>query len=389
MRYSPLVERIDGPGARAWEIHGAAIAARRRGEDVILLTVGDPDFATPEPIVETAIAALREGDTHYSDVPGRPALREAIARHLSPGLGRTLRPDEVVVTAGAQNALFSSALCLLSEGDEAIVLEPAYLTYEATLQAAGARLVRVPMTAASGFRPDAAAIRAALTPRTRAIVLANPNNPTGVVLTRDELAAIAAIAVERDLWVISDEVYASLTFDRPHISIASLPGMAERTVTIGSLSKSHAMTGWRVGWIAGNSHLVGHVERLELSMLYGLPGFIQQAAITALERHEEIAAFMRERYRARRDLVVSALAGTPKIEVLSPDAGMFVMLDVRQTGLSPFDFSWRLFREAGVSTLDATAFGTPAEGFLRVAFTLGEDRLAEACRRIDRFVRGL
>ncbi|KQT46251.1 aspartate aminotransferase [Aureimonas sp. Leaf454] len=389
MRYSPLVERIDGPGARAWEIHGAAVAARRRGEDVILLTVGDPDFATPAPIVETAIAALRDGDTHYSDVPGRPALREAIAGHLSPGFGRNLSADEVVVTAGAQNALFSAALCLLQEGDEAIVLEPAYLTYEATLQAAGARLVRVPMPAAHGFRPDADAIRAAVTDRTRAIVLATPNNPTGVVLTRDELLAIAKIAVERDLWVISDEVYAALTFDRPHVSIASLPGMAERTVTIGSLSKSHAMTGWRVGWIAGPPDLVRHVERLELSMLYGLPGFIQEAAITAIAQHEAIAADMRRHYRARRDIVVAALAETPRLSILSPDAGMFVMVDVRRTGLSPFDFAWRLFRETGVSTLDATAFGSPADGFLRVAFTLGEERLAEACRRIDGFVRGL
>jgi aspartate/methionine/tyrosine aminotransferase len=208
-------------------------------------------------------------------------------------------------------------------------------------------------------------------------------------MTRDELAGIAAIAIEHDLTVIVDEVYGALTFDVPHVSMASLPGMAERTVTVGSLSKTHAMTGWRVGWVVANAELVHHMERLALCMLYGMPGFVQQAALTAIESYAEVTIDMRARYRSRRDLVVAALSGIPKIKVLTPDAGMFVLVDVRETGLTPFDFAWRLFRETGVSTLDATAFGAPAYGFLRIAFTSGEATLAEACRRIDRFVRSL
>ncbi|RYE71430.1 MAG: pyridoxal phosphate-dependent aminotransferase, partial [Hyphomicrobiales bacterium] len=325
-----------------------------------------------------------------TDVPGRPALRQALARLLGPSLGQPdLSPGNVILTAGAQNALFAASLCLLAEGDEVIVLEPAYVTYEATLQVAGAKIVPVPMPAETGFRPDPAAIRAAVTPRTRAIIFATPNNPTGAVMTRDELAGIAAIAIEHDLTVIVDEVYGALTFDVPHVSMASLPGMAERTVTVGSLSKTHAMTGWRVGWVVANAELVHHMERLALCMLYGMPGFVQQAALTAIESYAEVTADMRGRYRARRDLVVAALSGVPKIKVLTPDAGMFVLVDVRGTGLSPFDFAWRLFRETGVSTLDATAFGAPAYGFLRIAFTSGEATLAEACRRIDAFCRSL
>ena len=390
MRFSPLVERIDGPGVAAWKIHEAATAAQRRGEDVILLSIGDPDFATPEPVTEAAIAALRAGDTHYTDVPGRPALRQALADLVGPSLGQPdLAPGNVILMAGAQNALFCASLCLLAEGDEVIVLEPAYVTYEATLQVAGARIIGVPMPAETGFRPDPAAIRAAITPHTRAIVFATPNNPTGAVMTRTELETIATIAIEHDLTVIVDEVYGALTFDVPHVSIASLPGMAERTVTVGSLSKTHAMTGWRVGWVVANAELVHHIERLALCMLYGMPGFVQQAAMTAISTYADVTADMRERYRGRRDLVVAALSGVPKISVLTPEAGMFVLVDVRGTGLTPYDFAWRLFRETGVSTLDATAFGAPAYGFLRIAFTSGEATLAEACRRIDGFCRSL
>jgi octopine/nopaline transport system ATP-binding protein len=390
MRFSPLVERIDGPGVAAWAIHEAAIAAQERGEDVIMLSIGDPDFATPEPVTRAAIDALETGDTHYTDVLGRRSLRTALARMLAGPMAQpALSADNIVAVGGGQNALFAASLCLLGEGDEAIVLTPMYLTYEATFAAAGARLVHVPMPAETGFRPDAAAIRAAVTPRTRAIIFANPNNPTGVVLRRGELEAIAAIAIEHDLAIIVDEVYAALTFEVPHVYMAALPGMADRTVSIGSLSKSHAMTGWRAGWIAGNAELIAHIGRLELAMLYGLPGFVQQAALAAVERYEAITGEMTERYRRRKEVVCAALAGTPGLRVLSPEAGMFVLLDVRATGLSGFDFAWQLFRETGVATLDASAFGPSAEGFLRVAFTSSEDTLAEACRRIDRFVRGL
>jgi arginine:pyruvate transaminase len=386
MRFSPFVERISGDGVAAWDIHNAAFEAQRRGEDVIILSVGDPDFPTPDFITDAAIEALREGDTHYTEIAGRQALREAIANRYSPLFGREVQASNVIVAAGAQNALFITSMCLLNTGDEVIALDPMYVTYEATLKASGATMVRVPCSADSGFRLDAAVLAKAITPRTRAIFFSNPNNPTGVVLNREELQAIADLAIEHDLWVVVDEVYESLTFEREHLSLAALPGMAERCVVVGSLSKSHAMTGWRIGWIVAAPALIAHAETLVLSMLYGLPGFVMEAALKAVQAHEDVTHGMRDIYRRRRDLVVTSLSNCPGISVLNPDAGMFVLMDVRDTGLTSLEFAWRLLREARVSVLDAAAFGEPAQGFVRLSFTLGEERLAQACQRIRDFV---
>ncbi|WP_440468307.1 aminotransferase class I/II-fold pyridoxal phosphate-dependent enzyme [Pseudomonas sp. YH-1] len=389
MRYSSLVDRMVGPGVAAWDIHYAAIAAQRAGRDVIVLSVGDPDFATPDFITDAAVSALRDGDTHYSDVAGKPALRQAIAALHERRFGQKAGAENVIVVAGAQNGLFAAAMCLLEKGDEVITFDPVYVTYEATLKATGAVLVGVPTRPENGFRPLAADIAAAITPRTKAIFLANPSNPTGVVLDRDELLAIAALAEAHDLWVVVDEVYEGLTFEREHQSFAALPGMAERTLSIGSLSKSHAMTGWRAGWIVANPTLVGHLENLALNMFYGLPGFVQEAALAAVERHDEVVSAMREIYRRRRDLVVAALSDCPRVKVLSPEAGMFVMVDVRDTCLSSLDFSWQLFHATGVSVLDAAAFGPQAQGFVRLSFGLSDESMAEACARIIRFVESL
>ncbi|HEX9906469.1 MAG TPA: aminotransferase class I/II-fold pyridoxal phosphate-dependent enzyme [Propylenella sp.] len=389
MRFSPRVDRISGEGAAAWKIHSAAMAARRAGADIIVMSIGDPDFATPPPIVERAVAALRAGDTHYTEIPGRPALRAAIARQHREGGGAEAGAANVIVLAGAQNALFAASLCLLSPGDEVLVPEPMYVTYEATVHVSGATLVSVPSRPGGGFRPDLDAIERAVTPRTRAILFANPNNPSGVVMSRAELEGMAGIARRHDLWVVADEVYAALTFDAPHISIAGLDGMAERTVTVGSVSKSHAMTGWRCGWLIAPEALVTHVENLSLCMLYGLPGFVQEGGIEALTRAASEAERMRDVYRRRRDLVCEALSGLPELSAFRPDAGMFLLVDVRGTGRSASDFAWRLFEEEGVSVLDATAFGASAAGFVRLSYTLGEVELTEGCARIRRFVERL
>jgi arginine:pyruvate transaminase len=386
MQYSPLVNRISGEGAAAWDIHYAALAARSRGEDVILLSIGDPDLATPESIVDAAVRALRAGDTHYTDIAGRPALRQAIAESRAASEGTKVSAENVVVFAGAQNALFAASLCLFSPGDEVLVLEPMYVTYEATVGASGASMVRIAPLPESGFRPDLDAIARAVGPKTRGILFATPNNPTGVVMSEAELAGIAEIAVRHDLWVISDEVYASLTFDRPHVSIAAMPGMRERTVTVSSLSKSMAMTGWRCGWMIGPKALATHAEKLALCMLYGQPGFIQEAALHALREGQDEFARMRDIYRRRRDLVHAALAGLPELSFDKPEAGMFALIDVRPSGLTGSDFAWGLLRTEGVAVLEATPFGRSASGFVRMSYALDEATLEKACARIRRFV---
>jgi arginine:pyruvate transaminase len=389
MKYASLVERLQGKRTSAWEIHHAAQVARARGEDVIVLSVGDPDFATPEPIVERAVEALRAGDTHYTAVVGREPLRAAIAQEHTRTSGRTVGAENVMLCAGAQNGIFASSLCLCESGDEVIVPEPLYLTYEACVRSSGATLVPVPVDPARGFHLDCDALAAAITPRTKAIFFATPCNPTGVVMPRADLERIAQLAREHDLWVLSDEVYADLTFEREHISIASLDGMAERTVTIASLSKSHAMAGWRVGWVIGPEALIGHLGRLALCMLYGLPGFIQEAALTAFEQKAQIVAEMREVYQRRRDIVYERLSRVPGLRCLLPEAGMFMMVDVSGCGLDTVDFTWQLFGAQGVSLLDASAFGETANGFVRLGFVVEESRLAEACDRIAAFVGSL
>ncbi|AXF17063.1 pyridoxal phosphate-dependent aminotransferase [Paraburkholderia caledonica] len=389
MKYSSRVEGLQGRRTSAWEIHRVAQQAAANGDDVIVLSVGDPDFATPAPIVERAIEALRGGDTHYSAVSGRDPLRAAIAEEQARMTGCTVGAANVILTAGAQNGVFATSLCLLEAGDEVIVPEPMYLTYEACVRAAGATLVPVPVDPARAFHLDCDALERAVTPRTKAIFFATPCNPTGVVMPRADLERIARLACEHDLWVLSDEVYADLTFEREHVSIMSLPGMAERTVTLGSLSKSHAMAGWRVGWAIGPTQLIEHMGRLALAMLYGLPGFIQQAALTALQEKSRIVAQMRDIYRRRRDVVFERLSRVPRLRCLLPEAGMFMMVDVSGTGLDTVDFTWQLFRAQGVSVLDASAFGETANGFVRLGFVVDEARLAEACERIAAFVAAL
>ena len=380
--YSPLTERIKGKGSEAWRVHQAGAKRAAAGEDIIFLSIGDPDFSTPEPIVERAVEALRGGDTHYSDTRGRTALREAIIDRFNSNTGLSMTAENVVILPGTQNALFAAAACLLGDADEVLSFEPMYVTYEATLQAFGASMVSVPMAADSGFRPNPQLIADAITPRTKAIALTTPNNPTGVIASRTELEGIAALAIEHDLWVIADEVYSELVFEGEHISIASLPGMAERTATVASLSKSHAMTGWRCGWIIGPTELTKHAQRLNMPMLYGIPGFVQEGALVGVENSDTIAAKMRDTYRKRRDLVADALADAVNMPILTPDAGMYVMADVRHFAMSSGEFSWLLLEKKGVSALDAGAFGPSAAGWLRLAYTVGEDQLLQACRRI-------
>ncbi len=389
MRFSSRVQRIGGDGARAWEIHFRAVERLRQGDDIVVLSVGDPDFDTPPVIVEGAIAGLRAGNTHYNGVVGDPDLRGAIARHHTVLTGQGAAPEQVCVFSGAQNALFAAAQCLLDVGDELIAPEPMYVTYEAVAGASGAHLVPVPSPRERSFHFDPAALQAAVTASTRAILLNTPNNPTGAVLTRQELEAVAEICRANDLWLISDEVYATLTFVADHVSPSALPGMAERTVTVSSLSKSHAMTGWRVGWTVSPRELVPHFENLALCMLYGGPGFVHDGAVAALTRDiPELAAMKREVW-ARRDVVCDLLSGLPRLECLRPEAGMFVLVDIRDSGLSAYDYASRLLDEQGVSVLPADAFGPSAQGHLRVGLCTSQQILKDACTRIAEFAKKL
>jgi aspartate/methionine/tyrosine aminotransferase len=384
MRYSPLVERIAGDGADAWLIHYAARAAHERGEDVILLSVGDPDLDTPAPVLERAIERLRAGDTHYTPATGRQHLREAIAASHRARTGQPVDAANVIFLAGAQNALFVTSLCIAAPGDEVIALEPLYPSYPATLEISGARMVRVAAPAAQGFRVDLAALEAAITPRTRALFFATPNNPSGVILSDGDLAVIGDLARRHSLWVVADEVYAGLA---PGGRVPSLAAqLPDRVVTINSLSKSHSMPGWRAGWLVGPPQLVVHAEAMAQCMLFGLPGFVQEAAVAALSVSDDAESRVREYCAVRRDLLLAELKGIRGLECHIPDAGMFMLVDVQGTGLSGYDFMCELYRAERVSVLDGGAFGKGTSACVRVCFATDEARLRQAIVRIRRFV---
>jgi arginine:pyruvate transaminase len=382
MRYSALTKRIAGDGAAAWQIHDRALELREQGVDVLLLSIGDPDFDTPPPIVRAAIDSLLAGDTHYPAVRGSPGLRNSIARRHRQRSGQGVDADHVIVFPGAQCAVYSVAQCLLDPGDEVIVAEPMYVTYEGVFGACGAKVVPVPVRSQNGFRVDPADVAALITPKTRAILLNSPNNPSGASLSLQIWQDLASLCVRHDLWLISDEVYSDLLYEGEHVSPASLPGMAERTATINSLSKSHAMSGWRVGWVIGPKAMAEHLVHLSLCMLFGIPDFIQNAAQLALDQDLPEVAMMREEYRQRRDLVCASLSHCPGIRPIRPDGGMFVMVDIRQTGMSAQYFAERLLEGYGVSVLAGEAFGPSAAGHIRIGLVVDQGKLAEACRRI-------
>jgi arginine:pyruvate transaminase len=354
---------------------------------VIVLSIGDPELEMPASVLERAIETLRAGDVRYTPAAGRLALRQAIAQTHQRRTGQAVGPENVIFLSGAQNALFAASLCVAGAGDEVLALEPLYPSYPATIRASGAELVRIPAPAAGGFHPDLEALAAAITPRTRALFFATPNNPSGVILSEEDLDAIGDLARRHSLWIVADEVYAGLA---PGGSVPNLATrLPEQVVTISSLAKSHSLPGLRAGWMVGPSDLVKHAESLAMCMLFGLPGFIQEAALTALTGSDAPERRIRQLCTARRDMLIKGLGGLRGIHCAVPDAGMFALIDVQGTGLSGYDFMSGLFKSERVSLLDGGAFGEATRGFVRLCFATDEATLREAIVRIGRYVGSL
>ncbi len=390
MTFSPLVERTGGEGSRAWDVHGKGMQAAREGKDVIFLSIGDPDFDTPPAIVETAVHALRNGRTHYTDFAGQPELRAAIAERHGRITGVKVEPSQVVVLSGGQAALFAAAMCVAGPGDEVIVPEPMYSTYMGVVGSTGADLVPLALKPENRFHLDIDDLRAAVTPKTRAILLNFPHNPTGAMLTRSEIDGLAEICREHDIWVLSDEVYNSLTYVGDFLSPSIGEGMADRTVVINSLSKSHAMPGWRLGWVVTPpGDMATHIMHMVQCMLFGTPPFVMDAALVAVTEDLAEVDEMMAAYRERRDFLVERIRSMPRISCIEPAGGMFLMLDVRELGLSSYDFASRLVEAEGVTMIPGNGFGPSGEGLVRLSLTASMEKLGEAMDRIERFVTGL
>ena len=389
MKYSSLVDRVAGPRAQAWDIMDQAAALERQGHSVIHLSIGDPDFETPDAVKTAAGAAMAAGRTHYSPLMGEQPLREAIAQHESERCGTTVSPDTVIVLPGAQCSLMAAFLCLTDHGDEALLLEPAYSTYEAVAQVGGARLRWFALPSETGFALDVGALEATLSDNTRAILINSPSNPAGAIFDRQALENLVACCRERDIWIIADEVYWSCVYDKPHCPLLSIDGAAEISVTVNSLSKSHAMTGWRLGWAIAPLELAGHLGNLAQCLLFGVSQFLQDAAVTALTETGTQTRQMMSELKARRDLIVGRLSDVPRLRVLPPEGGMFVFVDVQDTGLSGIDFAEQLLQETGVSVIPGGAFGDSVANFIRIGLTVEPGLLAVGADRIKSFVASL
>jgi arginine:pyruvate transaminase len=370
-------------GKDGWEVHFAAWKRKEAGEPIIILSVGDHDFDTPGETVEACVAALRAGHHHYTQLPGIPRLREAMARASTRCTGVETSAAEVLVTPGGQLALYAAVQGTLDRGDHAVVVAPYYATYPGTFRAAEADFTVVEAEAADGFQPRAEAIEAALKPNTRAILINTPNNPTGAVYSRESLEAIAELCVRHDLWLLSDEVYWTLGGGH-HISPRSLPGMAERTLVINSMSKSHGMTGWRMGWLTGPESMIALLVSLNLVTTYGLTGFIQQAAAEALENDYGVKQIA-DTYNGRRKVLLDAIRGLNDITVRGSEGGMYVMLDVSAIERDDEKFAWAFLDAEKVGVMPGSSFGDAAAGHIRVSLCQPDDVLLEAATRLRRF----
>jgi arginine:pyruvate transaminase len=366
-------------------VHDKAARQRAAGREITFLTIGDPDQPAPAVVIEATREALRLGNKGYGPYAGLPGVRAAVAARIQRRTRTFCEMPNVLLMPGAQAALYAAVQCIIGPGDEIIAPEPVYATYPGVVGASGARMVATPLDPARGFHPDLAAMAGAITPRTRAIWINTPHNPTGAVLGAGEMDAIAALCRRHDLWLLCDEVYEDLAYARPHVSAWSLPDMADRVIVVSSLSKSHALPGFRFGWIAGPAPLIAHATNLVLCMLFGGPPFIQEGVLPALERDLPEAAELREAYRRRAAEVSALLAAAPGCRLAPPEGGMFALLDVRPTGLDATAFAEALLEEEAIAVLPCDAFGPSAAGHLRISLTLPDDRLRDAAGRIVAF----
>ncbi|NMC14668.1 MAG: aminotransferase class I/II-fold pyridoxal phosphate-dependent enzyme [Chloroflexi bacterium] len=356
-------------------------------QDVISLGIGEPDFTTPNSILEIGVRSLKSGATHYTSNAGRIGLRQAIAEHLNRLYSVSYDPGaEMLITVGVSEALYLAMTALLNPGEEVIIATPCFVAYQAEAILAGGVPVELPCRAEDNFILRADALEAAITPRTKALLIGYPNNPTGAVAAREELMAIAEVAEKHDLIVISDELYDQLVYGVPHVCFASLPGMRQRTILLGGFSKNYAMTGWRIGFAAAPEDILIGMARVHQYTIMCAPTMAQDAAIEAIKNGAEEVEIMRQEYDRRRKLIVSGLneLGLPTFE---PHGAFYAFPDIRVTGLDEETFAQRLLDEEKVAVVPGSAFGAGGEGFVRCSYATAYEKIEEALRRLKSFMR--
>lgn len=356
-------------------------------QDVISLGIGEPDFVTPAPILERGVESLREGRTGYTSNSGIVELRRAVSAQLQRLYGIAYDPEaEILITVGVSEALYLVMNALLDPGDEVIVPEPCFVAYVPEVQLAGGVAVTVPTSVENDFQVTGADIEARITPRTKAILIGYPNNPTGAVMTRERLLEISAVAAKHDLFVISDEIYDRLVYGIEHTCVATLPNMRERTLTLGGFSKSHAMTGWRVGYAAGPEPILAAMRKIHQYTIMSAPTPSQWAALRGLEEGEPFVEQMRAEYDRRRQLIVGGLNDLG-LSTFTPRGAFYAFPNVAASGLDENDFAEKLLQEERVAVVPGSAFGPGGVGFVRCSYATAYEKIEEALERMRRFMQ--
>jgi aspartate/methionine/tyrosine aminotransferase len=388
LRTSGRVRHLQAEGA--YHVLALAQALEREGRDVIHLEVGEPDVPTFESVREAGVAAIRRGETRYTPPAGIPELRQAIAETAGRQRGLAISPEQVIVSPGAKPNMFFPTLALIEPGDEVLYPDPGFPTYSAMIGVAGGRAVPVPLKEETGFSFDLDEFERLIGPKTRMVILNSPANPTGGVLPPADLERIADAAERFDCWVLSDEIYSRLVYDGPQApSIASLPGMAARTIIVDGFSKTYAMTGWRLGFGIMPEALARAVELLITHSVGCSAHFTQVAAVEALRGSQKETQALVDSFRDRRDRVVAGLNAIPGIRCRRPQGAFYAFPNIRALGLTSGELAERLLYETSVALLPGTAFGPHGEGYLRLSYANSMEKLEEGLRRMEAFVGGL
>ena len=389
MRSAALLDAMSGSGAEWWAAHYAAVEEIEAGADAIALTVGQVDLPPPADLLAHASRSLLAGRREYSAACGETAVRDAVARKYARRAGRPIGPENVIFAPGAQGCLALMAQCLADPGDDVLVPEPRYITYGGIAAAARLNILPVPLRPERNFHLDANNLERAVTPRSRILILNSPHNPTGATLSTSEIEAIGEVATEHGLWIISDEVYEDFVFRGRFASAFDNPALADRTIAVGSLSKSHAVPGWRCGWAVGPPELMAKATRLFEIVIFSTPPFLQDATVHALSRDFAECRHARRTLAERAQRLPAAIADAPGLRCSQPDGGIFLFVDVRETGLTGGEFARLLYEEEKVSVMPGEAFGSAGAGHVRICIAGSDRNTDEGCARLVRFAHGL
>ncbi len=383
MKYASVTDRLSGLAGAKWALHARARAMKAAGEEIIELTIGEPDVPTPARFIEAATRSMHKGRTGYSNGRGEPGVVTALAARYTARRGREITRDQIMCLPGTQTVLYAVLRTLAEAGDEVLIGDPMYATYEGLIAQTGATAVPVPLKPEHGFRMQVADVAARITPRSRVLFLNSPHNPTGAVLRAEDIRALGDLARKHDLWILCDEVYEDLVFPGvPFTSPLDFPDLADRTVVASSISKSHAAPGFRSGWCVGPVEFCKRLLPLSETMLFGSQPFIADLTELAVSEPSPVADGMAARFAQRADLIARTLSGVNGLYVHRPEAGMFALIDVRATGLSGEAFASSLLDSQKVAVMPGESFGAGLSGWLRLSLTQPDDRTREAAHRI-------